>query len=201
MKNAAWISAFFCLVAPILLCQSPPSALKGSHAHQVQVIRALVAQADSEKASLRQMLNETPTTQIPKSRIGLMLHAARDAQLNAPGWSKEILASLPTSDLEMEAFLEFTLDRGNKEFEPLFRLYYAMAFKAAALHPEALPKIFRISREFETQNWPDYDDVDWFCSELKETRRANPSAFSAALRMEKHEMRSYIAGCADAPPQ
>ena len=201
MKKAICISTLLCLAVPALVCQSTSSTGEGSRAHQAQVIRALVAQAGAEKDLLREMIEKSPTQRPPKSRIGLMLHAARDAQLNIPGWCKEILASLPNSDLEMEAFLEFTLDPSNKEFEPFFRFYYTMAFKAAALHPKALPKIFRIAREFETRNWPDYENIDWFCDELKEVKKVNPSAFHAALQLERPETKDYVAGCANAPVQ
>jgi hypothetical protein len=140
---------------------------------------------------------KTKPQQLPKSRIGLMLRAARDAQLNTPGWSSEILASLPSSDLEMEAFLEFTVGHGNEEFQPFLRIYYTMAFRAAESHPEALHRIFEISREFETQNWPDYDNIDWFCDELKDVKKRSANAFETALRSEKPDLKSYIAGCSN----
>jgi hypothetical protein len=184
----------------VLICQHGPPSAKSSEARQAQVIRALVVQAESEKDLLVRMIEKEPQ-QLPKSRIGVMLHAAKDAQFGAPDWSNEILASLPSSDLEMEAFLEFTIGRGNEKFEPFLRIYYAMAFKAAVLHPEALHKVFQIAREYETQNWPDYDNVDWFCDELKSLKRGDPGAFQAALESEKPGMKSYISGCANMRPR
>jgi hypothetical protein len=164
----------------------------------VQAIITLVAQAESERGLLDRIINGE-SRQYPKSRIGTMLHAAKSAMQNAPDWSQAILNSLPTSDVEMEAFLEFTTR--HEEFQPYFRTYYTMAFKAAGLHPETLHRIFTIAREYETENWPDYDNIDWFCEKLKDVKKENPKAFQGALRLEKADTKRYIDGCANGPSQ
>lgn len=199
MKIFIWLAVLLGLGTASLHGQSGLSAQKKAHANEVRLVRSLVTEAHSERNVLAQMI-ETEPQQLPKSRIGLMLHAVRDAQLNKPDWSSEIIASLPSSDLEMEAFLEFTVGHGNEQFQPFFRTYYTMAFRAAESHPEALHKIFEISHEYGTKNWPDYDNIDWFCDELKEVRKRSPESFKTALQSENPSLRSYVAGCSKPLP-
>lgn len=132
MKTSTYLACLLNLTASTLFCQAQPGM--NSHAHQVQVIQGLVAQANSERDLLVQTIQTTPQ-RVPKSRIGHMLYAARDAQLNISGWSDEVLASLPSSDLEMEAFLEFTSGPGNERFQPFLRVYYKMAFRGGSTSP------------------------------------------------------------------
>jgi hypothetical protein len=194
LKIIVFIAEFLILSGGALALSPKNPSKTQSHQQQVHVIHALVAQAAAEKPLLEKMVTTKPEL-LPKSRIGQMLHAANDARLNLPGWDAEVLATLPSSDLEMEAFWEFTHDSGNPVFTPLFRTYYAKAFRAAGRHPSALHKAFKIAREYETSNWPDYDDIDWFCDQLKNSKSENPSAFDAALRSESHDMQAYVLGC------
>jgi len=192
MKKLKWFAIF--LLGLVSFGQTSSNS-KDAHRNQVQAIRAQVKSANSERQLLTQLIERRPST-LPKSQIGRMLNAAMDAKRNIPGWQDEMIATLPSSDLEMEAFLEFTLESGNEQFRPLLRVYYALAFKAAAAHPESIPKVFQIAREFNTADWPDYDNIDWFCDELKKVKAGNPAAFSTALKTEKADMRNYISGCA-----
>ena len=194
MKITVWIAAFLIVSGEALALPPKSPSQARSHEQQVHVIHALVAEAAAEKPLLEQMVGSKPKL-LPKSRIGLMLHAANDARLKLGGWDAEVLATLPSSDLEMEAFWEFTHDPGNQIFTPLFRTYYAKAFRAAGRHPSALHKVFKIAREYETSDWPDYDDIDWFCDQLKNSKSEDPAAFNAALRSESHDMKAYVLGC------
>src|SRR5438270_767317 len=81
-------------------------------------IRILITQANHEKEALLRELRK-PEQFRPKSKIGRMLLAAKLAESEQPGWEKFILDTLPSSDSEMEAFLEFTSAPENKGFEPL----------------------------------------------------------------------------------
>lgn len=187
-----WVGAF---TPPVHTTPAPQSRKQ-----QVHVIRTLIAKASVEKPLLEQMVRDEPEL-LPKSRIGVMLRAANDARLDIPGWGTEILSTLPSSDLEMEAFWEFTHGHNNQVFTPLFRIYYAKAFIAAGRHPAALHKIFSIAREYETSEWPDYDDIDWFCNQLKNTKAMNPTAFDAAVLTETHDMRTYVSDCVKCPAE
>ncbi len=124
-----------------------------------------------------------------------MLLATKAAQAKQKGWERTILDTLPSSDLEMEAFLRFTIEPQNKSFEPLFREYYGRSFEAVKAWPVKLHSIFQIATEFGTKNWPDYDDIDWFCDELANVKRRDPRHFEVAPRAERPNVRTYLEGC------
>ncbi len=187
------------ILALLILSSKPVFSLTtDSHANQVKTIKSLVSEADSEKDVLVAMTNGC-CSPLPKSKIGKWLHFAVDPRLSSDALRNELLETVPSSDLEMEAFLEFTLNPGNEQFRPLLRTYYQAVFKAASLNSRFLPRIFNIAREFGTQNWPDYDNIDWYCDQLKDVKKANPKAFEVAARLQKPYLRNYVVGCASSP--
>jgi hypothetical protein len=157
-------------------------------------VRSLVTRANEERSLLIDAIKEGKQY-APQSQIGKMLLCAEAAEIGSAGWKEHLLNTLPTSDIQMEAFLEFTHLPENSELEPLFRIYYAKAFDAVAEHTNKLHAIFNIATQFGTKRWPDYDDSDWFCDELGRLRRRIPHQFRTALLTEKPSRRSYLAAC------
>jgi hypothetical protein len=157
-------------------------------------VRSLVTRANEERSLLIDAIKEGKQY-APQSQIGKMLLCAEAAEIGSAGWKEHLLNTLPTSDIQMEAFLEFTHLSENSELEPLFRIYYAKAFDAVAEHTNKLHAIFGIATQFGTTRWPDYDDSDWFCGQIGQLKSKIPREFQAALRMESRSRRAYLAAC------
>lgn len=170
---------------------------------EADAVKSLSSRANDERplltrilaASDAQALAGITSTNSPKSRIGQMLCSLRLFQLNEKAGSLAVLQSLPRSDIEMEALNEFTHQKENRDFTPTYRAYYRAAFQSVVFHPRFLRSIFRVSTEFDTKNWPDYDDTDWYCSELAKVRKAIPEQYDHALMQESSQDKEFLSTC------
>ena len=170
---------------------------------EADAVKTLIGNANEERSLLMKVLDasdagalaEITNANPPKSRIGQMLCSLRASQLNEKEGSLAVLRSLPRSDIEMEALNEFTHLKVNSDFRPMYREYYSAAFQSVVSHPAFLPSIFRISTEFDTKNWPDYDDTDWYCSELAKVRKAIPEQYEQALSRESSRDKEFLSTC------
>ena len=166
-------------------------------------VKSLIGHANDERPLLTRILSASDaetlsgitSTNTPKSRIGQMLCSLRLFQLNGKEGGLAVLKSLPRSDIEMEALNEFTHQKQNRDFAPLYRAYYAAAFQSVVFNPSFLHSIFRFSTEFDTKNWPDYDDTDWYCSELANIRKAIPEEYDRAVLRESSKDREFLKKC------
>lgn len=69
------------------------------------------------------------------------------------------------------------------------------AFESVARHPEYLHSIFRLSVEFDTDDWADYDAFDWCCGELAKVRNASPVQYDRALAKELLHNQKFLQTC------
>lgn len=188
------------LVALLAICSQN---VLGQTRAEADVVKSLINHADEERSLLLEIrsastvraLAQITDTNFPKSRIGQMLRSLRLFQLNEKEGSLAVLQSLPRSDVEMEALNEFTHEKGNGDFQPMYRAYYESAFQSVVSHPTFLHSIFRISTQFDTKNWPDYDDTDWYCSELAKVRKAVPKEYDHALSRESSRDKNFLSTC------
>ena len=97
----------------------------------------------------------------------------------------------------MEAFNEFAHQPANAEFRRSYREFYQAAFESVAGHTEYLHSVFRVTVEFNTKNWPDYDDIDWYCSELSKVYKAAPKQYDQALANEAARDIKFLRMCAN----
>ncbi|HUN86532.1 MAG TPA: hypothetical protein VMU48_19290 [Terracidiphilus sp.] len=170
---------------------------------EADAVKSLINNANEERPLLMKILGvsdagtleKITNADTPKSRIGRMLWSLRIFQLNEKQGGLAVLRSLPRSDIEMEALNEFTHQKGDNDFRPMYRDYYSAAFRSVVSHPAFLQSIFQISTEFDTKNWPDYDDADWYCSELAKVRKAMPELYDQALSRESTRDKPFLSTC------
>lgn len=198
-KRAAllMITALVCFAA---ICA--PSLFAQSRA-ETDMVKSIVSRADAEQTfliSLSQAGNEETLNKIVATRqawspIARIVFAMRLYQLNPKQGAEAVLKSLPRSDIEMEAFDEFSFEPQNSVLRPLYRTYYEAAFRSVVEHPEYLHAVFSVAREFNTANWPDYDDIDWYCSNLAKVYKAIPEQYDRALLKEAPKNRAGLRDC------
>lgn len=193
------------LILTVLACfavELVPSLIAQSRTETDQV-KSMVSRADAERTLLisisqakgEETLNKLVAQQQAWSPIGRIVIAMSRYQLNPKQGAEGVLKSLPRSDIEMEAFDEFAFEPQNSVLQPLYRAYYEAAFKSVAEHPEYLHSIFSVAREFSTTNWPDYEDIDWYCSNLAKVYRVIPEQYDRALLKEAPKDRSGLRDC------
>ena len=188
------------LVALLAICNHNVLAQTRAEA---DAVKSLISHADEEGSLLLEISNASTVRALaqitdansPKSRIGQMLRSLRLFQLDEKEGSLAVLKALPRSDIEMEALNEFTHKKGNGDFQAMYRAYYSAAFQSVVSHPPFLQSIFRISTQFDTKNWPDYDDTDWYCSELANVRKAMPEEYDRAVSRESPKDKEFLKTC------
>ena len=195
------VSFLLLIVASLIISGSNSRAHASQNATKSSsVVLKLVSEANKEREALISAVDQGKQY-APKSQIGIMLLCAKSADIGTEGWEDRLLKTLPKSDEQMEAFLEFTNAPQNAKLKPLFKSYYEKAFEAAGHHPEKLHAIFGIATQFGTTRWPDYDDSDWFCDEVGRLKNRIPREFQAALIKEKPSRRAYLAACGQHAPE
>jgi hypothetical protein len=205
MSASLWGKRATILIITALACFAAifaPSLLAQSRA-ETDMVKSMVSRADTERVlliSLSQATDEETLNKIVAKRqawspIARMVIAMRLYQLNPKQGAEAVLRSLPRSDIEMEAFNEFSYEPQNSVLRPLYRAYYEAAFKSVVEHPEYLHAVFSVAREFSTTNWPDYDDIDWYCSNLAKVYKVMPDQYDRALLKEAPKNRVGLRDC------
>jgi len=166
-------------------------------------IKVMVAHANEERPSLAEILqaqnvkilDDLVAAKPPSSRIGEIVYATRLYELNRKIGSLAVLCALPASDVEMEALLEFSAQEADSAFRDFPRSYYAAAFQSVIMHPEFLHSMFSVAGEFGTKEWADYDNIDWYCSNLAKVHDAIPAEYDRAVSKERSKDRVFLSAC------
>lgn len=124
-----------------------------------------------------------------------MIYAAHLYRTSGHNSGSDVVNVLPRSATEMEAFYEFTHEKGAEQFLPCYSAFYESAFQLAGNQPNALPKLFDVATQFDTKIWPNYDDVDFFCSQLGELRAKIPVQYDGAMRSKNVRDRKFLTDC------
>lgn len=193
------------LIVTVFACFAaiPGPSLFAQSRVETDRVKSMVSRADSERTLLislsqardEETLNKIVATRQAWSPIARRVIAMRLYQLDPKQGAEAILKSLPQSDVEMEAFDEFSFEPQNSVLRPLYRAYYEAAFKSVMEHPEFLHSVFSVAREFSTTNWPDYDDIDWYCGNLATVYKAIPEQYDSALLKEAPNNRVGLRDC------
>ncbi|MDE1162074.1 MAG: hypothetical protein PW792_09030 [Acidobacteriaceae bacterium] len=149
-------------------------------------LQVLVAQTGPSKAG-DLVSSNNPVVQ--------MIYAAHMYQASGPDSSTDVLNALPRSATEMEAFYEFTHEKGAEQFLPYYSAFYKDAFQLVVHQPNALPKLFDVATQFDTKLWPNYEDVDFFCSRLGELRAKIPAQYDRAMKSRNLKDRKFLTDC------
>lgn len=154
-------------------------------------IFAAIMGANSQ-ASLLKAVNPSAIN----SRLVKIVYETRLYQLTGAHASSAILALLPRNDIEMEALNEFLHEPQNSAIRPIYSDFYRAAFDSVSDYPQYLHSVFGIATEYDTKNWPDYDDIDSFCSSLARVYQAQPARYESAASQESEKDRRYVMSCA-----
>jgi hypothetical protein len=129
----------------------------------------------------------------PNHSVSQMIFAAHVYQISSH--DRTLLSTLPRNATEMEAFYEFTHKKGNERFLPYYRIFYKGAFELVGNNLDFTAALFDVATQFDTTIWPNYDDVDFFCSELRELRKKFPTQYDGAVRSRNRRDRLFLSNC------
>ena len=146
----------------------PLSGQQAGKTANEQKLCALLAGAEYCKQKLmaavqaQSTLAESCRTADENDRIPNMLIAAHNYSLSPQtSAANAILQSMPQNATEMEAFFEFTHAKGNDSLLPLYEKFYLELFNAAKTRSQMLPRILDVAVNFDTKEWPNYDETDF----------------------------------------
>lgn len=190
------------VLAVLLLIVQPSSGLITLQAAGDQDLKTMLQDARQESRLLKRIAgahskNELtmPCKHPPKSKIGQMILAAAIYHFDAGQGASEVLRAAPKSDVEMEAFNEFAHQRGNEAFRKFYRAFYGAVFDSVIRKPRYLHLAFMIAVEFNTKNWPDYDDIDWYCAQLARVHNKIPKQYDRAIMKEQGINQRFLREC------
>ena len=182
-------------VAALLLMSAPnsyaqdasPAVQRTVEAAQAERALLLTIYQSPTKEQLSAILAKTP----PRSRIGVMLVAAKQYEFQNVAAEPAVLAALPKSYAEMQAFDQFSTG----EFNGADRYFYAAGFSAAAHHPAALPAIFSLATEFKPAVVAEDPSMEWYCGELEILHTKAPQPYDQAVMRAPIANRDYLKSC------
>ena len=167
-----------------------------SQARLANLLKAAeLSQSRLEAAVKEPSLPNKGAPRFSSSPVAQMIYATHLYQVSANDPRADLLSSLPRTATEMEAFYEFTHNKGSEQFRPYYLAFYEAAFHLVAQRPKALPRIFDVATQFDTKIWPNYDDVDFFCSQLGELRKKMPAQYDRAARLRNSGDRKFLEDC------
>jgi hypothetical protein len=130
------------------------------------------------------------------SVVGQMIYATKLYEFDPDEGGLKVLETLPKSDLQMQALGEFIFEPHNEALRPLGRGFYSAMFKSVVRHPEFINDVFQVAIQFDSVEWFDVEDGEWFCSQLKPLQQAIPEQYREAIKRLKPKGRASFENCA-----
>lgn len=199
------INLLFLFLLPLILVSAGIAQERISPSHGLEAgskarLERILKEAESSRPSLEALVTQAAPTQAgalvsSDNPVVKMIYATHLYQASGHSTGTDVLNALPRSATEMEAFYEFTHEKGAEQFLPYYSEFYEGAFQLVRKRPNALPKLFDVATQFDTKIWPNYDDVDFFCSQLGELRAKIPVQYDRAMRSRNVRDRKFLTDC------
>lgn len=189
------VIVFFLAVAGAYAQPHAATAGPGRHGQDGQMKRTSTRPADTEKltaaevACIRQVLLATTYAEVDRrfqackmSATLRMSYAYMQIKLHAPHADDAVIKAIPKSTDAMDQMSSFSgiSVLGAHAYES----YYNHLFLLGKRRPQLLPTLFAVADQYGTDN-PMVDEESWFCEELGELYKHNPTAYMRAVKMTK----------------
>lgn len=191
---------FLCMISACEgIAQDHQASFRSEEGRSQARLTRLLKEAERSRPRLEPALKGTALSKkdgpFADSSVAQMIYATHLYQASDHEPNNDLLRSLPRTAIEMEAFYEFTHSKGSEQFRPYYLAFYAAAFRLAGQRPQTLPDLFDVATQFDTKIWPNYDDVDFFCSQLGELRKNIPAQYDRAVRLRNKGDRKFLTDC------